>query len=408
MGEWKTMPLGSLGAESPSAFATGPFGSAVSAENFQESGIPMIRGSNLSGEVGVRLNDADVVFVPEELAAKYARSMVAQGDIIFTCWGTVGQVGLIDGSARYQRYLVSNKQMKMTPDSARMSSLYLYYYLSQPSMVALVRGQSIGSSVPGFNLGQLKELPVAVPSLDEQRAIADVLGALDDKIAANNTLHDLSKALLAALFSELGVDDGFEMLLSELVEFNPRSALLRDDNAPYLDMKNLPSGAMTVSEWSYRTPQGGARFRDGDTLLARITPCLENGKLGIVDFLNDDETGVGSTEFIVMRPRDDVPIVFPYLLALTPRFRDYAIRRMVGTSGRQRLSWSDLADYRVGRLDTAALKRLSSMGGALLPRIKAAVDESRRLAAVRDELLPLLMSGQVRVRDAEKAVEEVV
>jgi type I restriction enzyme S subunit len=406
MGEFEVLTLGELGADQPSAFATGPFGSPVSAKNFVTKGVPMLRGSNLSDQVGVRLDESDLVFVSEELASRYVRSIVHPGDLVFTCWGTVGQLGLIGSRNCFDRYLVSNKQMKVTVDRNRVVPLFLYYYLSQNSMIELVRGQAIGSSVPVFNLGQLKSLPIRLPQPDVQRSIVEVLGALDDKIAANEQIANATAELLAAAFWALGIEreplgDAELVRLAEIVDLNPRESLSCKLKVPYLDMKNLPDVSMTVSNWSRRDSVGGARFRNGDTLMARITPCLENGKTGFIDFLPDGEVAVGSTEFIVMRPIEGIPAVLPYFLAKSERFREFAIRHMVGTSGRQRLSASDLRDYPLTRPDEVELRKFADLSTQLMKRVRCCVDESRLLARTRDALLPALMSGKLRVKDVE-------
>src|SRR5699024_9906997 len=195
--------------------------------------------------------------------------------------------------------------------------------------------------------------------------------------------------------------------ISELIEFNPPVPKPTSDVAAYLEMKNLPDEAITSSEWTYRELKGGARFQNGDTLLARITPCLENGKIGFVDFLEESEVGFGSTEFIVMRSRRGTPAALPYFLGISGRFRSFAMRHMVGTSGRQRVSAEDLSVFPVTLPNNDELARFQELSSPLIARVGAAVRESKALASARDELLPLLMSGKIRVRDAEKVVEEV-
>lgn len=270
-------------------------------------------------------------------------------------------------------------------------------------------GFDSGSVQPMLNRNYIAGVEVRIPSLTTQQAIVEVLWALDDKIAANDRIVDNVKDLLTANFADLQQSGGSDLVpISELVEFNPKVPKPHSEAPAYLDMKNLPDHAMTVTSWGHRAPRGGARFQNGDTLLARITPCLENGKTGYVDFLADNEVAIGSTEFIVLRPRNGIPAVLPYFLATDPTFREFAIRRMVGTSGRQRLSASDIASFQIRRPSEGELARLSELSDALMGRVKAAVDESRALAATRDEILPLLMSGKIRVREAEKVVEGVV
>jgi type I restriction enzyme S subunit len=126
-GEWTECTVNDLKSSAPNALATGPFGSAIGSRFFTDSGVPVIRGSNLSQEVGIRLIDEGLVFIDKEKAKEFSRSVAQRGDLIFTCWGTIDQVGLVDGRSRYLKYVVSNKQMKFTPDPQKADSLFHAY-----------------------------------------------------------------------------------------------------------------------------------------------------------------------------------------------------------------------------------------------------------------------------------------
>src|SRR5438477_2423653 len=102
-------------------------------------------------------------------------------------------------------------------------------------------------------------------------------------------------------------------------------------------MKNMPTRGHCPDEVIQREFSSGTRFNNGDTLLARITPCLENGKTAFVDFLEEGQTGWGSTEFIVLCPKPPIPAFFGYCVARDNDFREFAIQQMTGTSGRQRV-----------------------------------------------------------------------
>jgi len=204
--EWRKCTVNDIKAPDPNALATGPFGSAISSKFFVQSGVPVIRGSNLSQEVGVRLIDDDLVFVGADKAKEFARSVVRRGDLVFTCWGTIDQVGLVDERSRYREYIVSNKQMKITPDRQQVDSLFLYYFFSSPEARERIISQGIGSSVPGFNLGQLKAFQLTLPPLPEQRAIAAILGGLDDKIELDRRMNETLEGMARALFKSWFVD----------------------------------------------------------------------------------------------------------------------------------------------------------------------------------------------------------
>ena len=204
--EWTRYTVDEIKASAPNALATGPFGSAISSRHFIEHGIPVIRGSNLSQDVGTRLNDDGLVFVSEEKTREFPRSLAKPGDLVFTCWGTIDQVGLIDDRSLFQEYVVSNKQMKLTPDTRKANSLFLYYLFSSPSVRNEILNQGIGSSVPGFNLGQLRSMKLTLPPLPEQRAIAHILGSLDDKIELNRRMNETLEEMARALFKSWFID----------------------------------------------------------------------------------------------------------------------------------------------------------------------------------------------------------
>ena len=135
--------------------------------------------------------------------------------------------------------------------------------------------------------------------------------------------------------------------LSDIAEINPRRPIAKATNAPFIDMAAISTHARDVERLvpfkEYKG--GGSKFWNGDTLVARITPCLENGKTALVRCLPANTIGHGSTEFIVLGPRKESDSSFVYYLARSPAFRNYAISRMEGTSGRQRVPNSAVANY---------------------------------------------------------------
>lgn len=195
--------------------------------------------------------------------------------------------------------------------------------------------------------------------------------------------------------------------LSAQIEINPTESLARGTPAPYLDMASIPTAGPNPDPYVIREFGSGMRFRNGDGLLARITPCLENGKTAFVQNLPEGEVGWGSTEFIVLRARAPVPRAVSYIIARDPKFRANAIRSMTGTSGRQRASNEAVAAFQLMRpADNRIWRALGSLIDPMFARIAASDRESRTLADTRDFLLPKLMSGEVRVKDAEKLVRE--
>ena len=129
----------------------------------------------------------------------------------------------------------------------------------------------------------------------------------------------------------------FEKRLDEIAEFNPRESLSKGNITKKISMDKLQPFCRDVPEFELEPYFGGAKFRNGDTIMARITPCLENGKIAKVSVLEDGEVGFGSTEYIVFRAKDGCDSDFLYYLVASPIVRDPAIKSMVGSSGRQRV-----------------------------------------------------------------------
>lgn len=129
-----------------------------------------------------------------------------------------------------------------------------------------------------------------------------------------------------------------KMRLEELMQFNPQESIPRNALAKKISMDKIRPFSKFVNEYEITEYKCGTKFRNDDTLLARITPCLENGKTAKVNILNNGEVGFGSTEFIVLRAKKNISDAdFIYYLAISPTFRDIAIKSMIGTTGRQRV-----------------------------------------------------------------------
>jgi type I restriction enzyme S subunit len=163
-------------------------------------------------------------------------------------------------------------------------------------------------------------------------------------------------------------------------------------------MTNLPTSSAIVESWSKRDAGSGQRFVNGDVLVSRITPCLENGKMAFIDFLEPDEVGWGSTEFLVFNGKNDVPKVWIYCMARTEVFREFAIRNMNGTSGRQRCSANAFEQYFISVPNMGDIRSFGvqfSPNFAFMGKLR---DEILELRTTREFLIPLLLSNRVEVQ----------
>lgn len=257
-----------------------------------------------------------------------------------------------------------------------------------------------GSAQPKLNQASLLRVEVPAFGRAQENVIGSFLGSLDAKIAANNHALETIDETIQSLWKHAVQAESVNTVLDDVIVINPRTPISKGTVVRKIEMKNLPEAGFSISEWEEHEVKGGSRYRNGDTLLARITPCFENGKCGFVDFLETDAVGTGSTEFIVMRPHPDIPPAAPYAVARSADFRAFAAQTMTGTSGRQRVQARDLEAYETIWPNGEQLSNFGSRTTPLLNFAGELRNESQVLAKTRDELLPLLMSGKITVREA--------
>jgi type I restriction enzyme S subunit len=193
----------------------------------------------------------------------------------------------------------------------------------------------------------------------------------------------------------------------DLIDFDPPTKIAKEGEKPFIPMNSLSTttSLIEVSEW--KEGNAGAKFRNGDTLFARITPCLENGKTGLVRKLPNDGVGFGSTEFIVMRGKKVGP-AFCYELARAPKFREHARRSMSGATGRQRARVESLRSYQTNIPPEKLLVQFESVAWPLLELSGSLGAANERLISSRNLLLPRLISGERSIAGAEHELEAVV
>lgn len=199
--DWPTVPLVELAADVPNATVGGPFGSNLLNRDFRPSGVPVIRGENLGG----RWVSGPFVFVSPEKARTLAANIARPGDLIFTQRGTLGQVSMVPAGS-FPEYIVSQSQMKLTPDTSRADLKFLYYTFRSAEQQEYVRQNAIRTGVPHTNLGILRRTPVRLPPLGIQREIGKILGALDERRETNEAMNRTIEALTRAIFRSWFVD----------------------------------------------------------------------------------------------------------------------------------------------------------------------------------------------------------
>ena len=406
----------------------------IYANEYTNSGIPFYR----SKEVIQKARNESIteyLYISEdkfdELDSKFGSPKY--GDILLASIGAnLGVSYFVNTNQKF--YFKDGNVTWFRNFSNELNSNFLYYWLNSVEGQHLLLNSAIGSAQKALTIDGLKKISLKVPAVEEQKAIADTLSCLDDMIKLNDRTNQILEEMAQAVFkqwfedfefpdedgqpykssggemvdSELGqLPKGWRVFeLSEIFEINPIRKITRGTIAPYLEMANMPTQGPAPRIWANREFESGMKFINGDTLVARITPCLENGKTAYVDFLEEDQVGWGSTEYIVLRPKPPITTVLAYILARSDRFRDYAIKRMIGSSGRQRVPADNIALYQIAMppLNHTIHENFGIIVESMFCHMKSVAQESRVLSQSRDTLLPKLMSGEIRVPYEEEVI----
>jgi len=406
-----------------------------------ESGIPLITAKVVKSG---RIEPPNEFIAPGDFDSWMSRGLPMVGDVVMTTEAPLGEVGQLQELP----VALAQRIVTLRGKAGVLHNDYLLYVLQSEPVQAQLQGRASGTTVVGIKQSELRKVALDLPPLDAQREVASVLKALDDRIdllrQTNATLESIAQALFKSWFIDFdpvrakaegrepeGMDAATAALfpaefeesalglipkgwragtIADALEFNPARSLPKGAEARYLEMANAPtSGHRPLQRVEQRAFASGCKFRNGDALLAKITPCLENGKSAYVDFLDDAETGWGSTEFIVLRAKPVLPQYGAYLLARHEPFRQFAIQAMTGTSGRQRVELSRLSQFPLALPpDPVIASAAEPMLRAFQSRIAATDEQANSLARLRDTLLPRLISGKLRLPEAQAELEEAV
>lgn len=401
---WRTIRLGD-GLQVKHGFA-------FKGEHFTSAGeLMVLTPGNFLEQGGFRVRDGKERFYAADFPDEY---LLAKGDLIVAM--TEQGEGLLGSAARIpanNRYLHNQRLgLVQVTNPSLLDLRFLYWVFNSYDARAQIRATATGAKVKHTAPDRIKQVKIAVPDLDEQRSIACVLDAYDDLIATNlrriALLEEAARLLYREWFVHLrfpghesvpvcnGVPDGWVPgVFSDLVTVNPRTVFEKDRAYPFVEMGALSESSMVIGERSYRVIGGGAKFKNGDTLFARITPCIQNGKTGFVQFLDEAEpVASGSTEFIVFRSAKVNPW-WVYCLSREDDFRQHAINSMAGSDGRQRVNPKCFEQYEVLQPPPAVLDQFESAVKDSFAQVEVLCRANQQLVRARDLLLPKLMSGQL-------------
>ena len=343
----------------------------------------------------------------------HRRTRLEPGDILLTNSGTIGRMAIAPNHELTKRTTFQKSVAILKPLHEEVDSRFLYFALhgELPRLMEFAGG----TAQKNLLLRDLRGFRLQLPDLPTQRKIAGILSAYDDLIENNlrriKILEEMAQSLYREWFvhfrfpgqesarfteSDIGrIPKGWDVkAMTEAVTVRPKVSIPKGGDIPFVTMGGLSENSMLITEVESRDAPTGARFQNGDTLFARITPCLENGKTGYVEFLPSDESAAcGSTEFIVLRSKTVCP-QYVYLMARSDAFRDNAIKSMSGATGRQRVRDECFDQFFLAQPPDDLLSRFESITRPKFELIHSLNRRNQTLRRTRDLLLSKLLSGR--------------
>jgi type I restriction enzyme, S subunit len=397
MDNWRTITLGQLCAAAAGGIQTGPFGSQLHAGDYVMDGVPSVMPQNIGDN---RIDPTGIARVSAADMDRLRKYQLEPGDIVYSRRGDVERRALV--RTENAGWLCGTGCLRVRiPDQSAFDSRFVSYALGLAESRAWIVRHAVGATMLNLNTSILGGVPLRVPRVDEQRAVAEVLEALDDKIAANDRVLVVLDDLVRSMFERLV---GGTIPLSAVAknirkQVNPGTLA---GTTPYVGLEHIPRRRMWLTEHATATTVTSAKseFQLGDVLFGKLRPYFHK-------VVHAPFAGVVSTDVLVLRAKDSH--LAGYVLAAAAS--DHTVRTATAASEGTRMprtSWADLGAVEMPWPgDTAAC--VFSADVAKMAGFAATLSaESATLASARDELLPLLMSGRLRVKDAEKVVEETL
>ena len=320
--------------------------------------------------------------------------LLPKGSVLFSSRAPIGYVAIAG------KELCTNQGFKsVIPNDDIVDARFLYYLLKYNKDRIAEMGS--GTTFMEVSGSVMKNVEVSIPNKKTQCKIAEILSTLDDKIELNNCInHNLEERLQTKFDSLIERNNNSGCcLIKDIIDVNPKRTISKGVIARSIDMSLLSTSGPFPTDWESKEYNGGMKFINGDTIMARITPCLENGKVAYVNFLDEEEVAFGSTEYIVMHSKKGLPLEFTYFLARNDDFVDYATKNMNGSSGRQRVSGDTIEKYVLPVIQEKNIEEFGKEASIAMNVIRNNCFENRTLSHMRDTLLPSLLSGEVSVED---------
>lgn len=278
-------------------------------------------------------------------------------------------------------------------DNSILNEDYLMMWFRRPEFDRICWLHTDGSVRGGITWDDICRLELPIPPIENQLEIVNSYKAITERIALKQKINDNLEATAQAYFDSLFFDESEpNCTLADIALVNPVRPLAKGVEARYFEMATLPTNGCIPTGDFIKPYNGGVRFINGDTLIARITPCLENGKAAYINILEDNEVAFGSTEYIVFASKGNMPSSFYYFLIRNAKFVTFALQFMNGSSGRQRVSGEELASFPLCRPSCENLEAFDKVASLVLEQMKDNTYEIQKLKQLQEIIAATISS----------------
>ncbi|MET3707378.1 type I restriction enzyme S subunit [Arthrobacter sp. UYEF6] len=394
MSDWITTPL-----TDALTFREGP---GVLAKDFHDQGVPLVRLSGL--KYGAKLLDGCNFLDPGLVAKKWDHFRLELGDVLLSTSASLGEVAVVDksgvGAVPYTGII------GFRPKDSRVSAKFIRFLLTAPTFKAQIEAMGVGSVMKHFGPSHLKQMNVSVPPLVDQEAIAEVLGALDDKIAANTKLAATAGELAGLVFDQAATNLDIQPMsevLSPVLGGTPQRSRAEfwGGNQLWASAKDITGAEFgVITDTDEKITQMAVSTTKAKPLPSGSVILTARGTVGAVARLATPSSFNQSCYGFV--PSQVPPgVLYFAVLRATQRAKEIAHGSVFDT-----ITMKTFDHLPFPKFDDDALSATEGRIGPLLDAVAGSVIENAKLAATRDALLLQLMSGKLQVKDAETVLEE--
>jgi type I restriction enzyme, S subunit len=401
---------------------------------FVDSGVAFIRAADLS-EAGIHFESASKI--GEVAVARITKGIGQPRDVILSHKGTVGKVSIAPKDAPS---FVCSPQTTFwrSLDNDVLDQNFLYTFIRSPDFKAQLESRAGETDMAGYvSLTAQRTFWVPLPSIEDQKAIVSCISPIDRKIELNRQMNETLESLARAIFKDWFVDFGptrakaegrapylareiwdlfpdalddedkpvgwEQRTLADIAD-SPRRGISPADVAedtPYIGLEHMPRRSIALSEWegAGKVTSNKSVFKKGEFLFGKLRPYFHKVGFAPLD-------GICSTDIVVVVPQGPEWGAFTLACLSSDEFVDYTDQTSTGTK-MPRTSWSTMGQYKVCLPSEQLVQAFQIKVQPLLDLVRANIHEARTLAQTRDLLLPRLMSGEIRLAEAEKTVEAV-